>query len=118
MPASHTLKWNGKKIYREMVEASQDGVNETMSECAKRAKSHHPNWRNRTGAAEGSVQIVEYAKQIFASVVGAWGSKGINYALFLERYHGPWLRAAADVEYPKLRDRVAASWRRRGGTEL
>jgi len=143
MAQSSTLKWDGRKIYAEMVAAAQEGVNETMAECVKRAggdptrtptkmrkgrripksqrrpkKGYHPNWENRTGAAEGSVSVIQFAELVWKTVVGVWGSKGIDYALYLERYHGPWLRHAADAEYPKLHDRIKRAWKRGGGARL
>ena len=121
MPASKKtrvdLKWNGKKVYKRMVAASQEGVNAVMSECEEHAKTeeNHPNWRNQTGAAEGSVTTIDFAKPVGFRVVGVWGSKGVNYATHLEKNFGPWLRAAADIFYPTLRAKVTKNykWRTR-----
>ena len=91
--------------------AAHDGVNEVMSDCAIESKRHHPGWQNRSTTAEGSVQILSFARFVGRRVVGVWGSRGVFYAIYLEARHGPWLRAAADKLYPGLDDAIARWFR-------
>ena len=112
------ITWNGRQLYKTMEAAAKDGVNATMSDCVRgsRHKTAHPNWKNRTGTAEGSVTIIQFAEvRGFGRIIGVWGSKGVDYASKLERHYGPWLRAQADHHYPKLAQYIRRSFRRRSG---
>jgi hypothetical protein len=73
-----------------------------MSDCIIHAKSNHPGWQNRTGAAEGSVRVVKFAIDQGGEIYGHWGSTGLNYVIWLELKYGSFLRNAADNHYRKL----------------
>ena len=117
MPKSSKPKvtWNGKKILANVERAAKHSMNVLMSRCVIQAKRNHPNWQNRTGTAEGSVTIVQYATPIGKRIYGAWGSVGAHYAIYLEARHGPWMRAAADTIYPQFTKIFIASVNSSGG---
>lgn len=100
------LKWNGDNLKAKALAASEYGVDKTMAEAVVQAKTNHPGWHNRTGTAEGSIKVQEFADAApdRPNVVrGLWGSSGVNYFIWLELKHGAALRAAAQAIYPKLR---------------
>lgn len=90
----------------ELRKIPLEGVNRTMVACVLHAKRNHPGWRNITGVAEGSIDILQLAKLEGKEVIGRWGSRGVHYMIWLEIKHGSALRNAADVEYPKLAARI------------
>jgi hypothetical protein len=96
------LKWHGPRIIAKTVRAAKAGVNQTMSQAVIHAKRNHPGWQNRTGKAEGSIQIVKKAEERGPVIVGLWGSRNVVYMLWLELKHGSALRNAAAVTYPNL----------------
>ena len=96
------LKWFGPKVKLITLQAAVKGVNLTMAEAVIQAKNNHPGWNNITSKAEGSIQILEGAKPVGGAVQGIWGSRGVNYMLWLELNHGGALRNAAAVTYPNL----------------
>lgn len=96
------LKWNGPRIITKTVQAAKAGVNQTMSQAVIQAKRNHPGWQNRTGKAEGSIQIVKKAEERGRFIVGLWGSRNVVYVLWLELKHGSFMRNAAAVIYPNL----------------
>ena len=85
-----------------MLRAAERGVNVTMAKAVMQAKMNHPGWHNRTGTAEGSVRIIDFAETKMGETFGRWGSLGVEYVLGLEVNHGSFLRRAADVIYPGL----------------
>lgn len=96
------LKWFGPRVAKKMERASIKGVNATMATAAIQAKRNHKGWINQTGKAEGSITITEAAKPVGQHVEGHWGSKAVNYMIWLELKHGGALRAAAAIIYPLL----------------
>lgn len=96
------LKWYGPRIAAKTVRAAKAGVNETMSQAVLYAKRNHPGWQNRTGKAEGSINVYQLAEQRGSVIVGLWGSRNVLYMLWLELKHGSALRSSAAVNYPKL----------------
>jgi len=129
------LKWYGKQVSEKVRAAQVRGVNATMAACVTGAKRNH-TWNNRTGVLEGSIDIAEPAAlQVGGGVKGVWGSKDVRYALIHElggvirpvralalKFRAddgsfvvtkqvkipprPYLRPAADKEYPKLAKRI------------
>ncbi|WPZ06577.1 hypothetical protein [Pelagerythrobacter marinus] len=81
--SSASLVWKGKALTDRMRRAQKVGVNATMSQCVKHAKSNH-TWQNRTGVLEGSLGIAEYAREDAQGVVGHWGSQDVRHALIHE----------------------------------
>lgn len=135
------LKWFGAKVSKAVKAAQIEGVNATMAAASARAKRNH-SWNNRTAVLEGSIGIAEPAAKTGDQVRGTWGSKDVRYALIHElggiikpvrakalmfraddgtfvvarqvkMPARPYLRPAADAEYPKLADRIRRSYERR-----
>lgn len=131
---SKSLKWYGKAVTAKMEQAQVDGVNRTMAACVVRAKSNHP-WQNRTGLLEGAIDIANPAAPHSGGVKGTWGVRDMAQARILEeggtivpvrakalaipqsdgsvRFVSsvtipphPYLRPAADIEYPTLAERI------------
>lgn len=138
---SKSIKWYGKALTEDMREAQIIGVNQTMAAAVTEAKSNHP-WNNRTGTLEGSIDVVDYAKDEADGVRGTWGARDIAYArihelggtikpkngkaLHFRADDGtfvtvkqvtiparPYLRPAADQQYPKLAGRIRKAFERR-----
>lgn len=107
------LDWHGDDIKRKASEAARRGIDETMGACIGPAKERTPVV---TGAAQGSVKIVQLARHLGNRLVGLWGSADINYYIWIEigargrtgRYP---LRRAADQEYPSLAQRIKRHFR-------
>ena len=104
------LRWRGKQVTRQVRRAQREAVDATMAAAVIDAKRSHP-WQNRTGTAEGSIQVAERAREIPGGVRGVWGSLRVRYFRFLEfgtsvMEEMPTLRPAADRNYPDLAGRV------------
>jgi hypothetical protein len=137
---SKSLKWYGKAVSAKMAAAQVEGVNRTMAACVVQAKANHP-WQNRTGLLEGAIDIAQFAAQHSSGVKGTWGVRDMAQARILEeggtirpvrakalaipqadgsvRFASsvtipphPYLRPAADVEYPKLAERIRKAFER------
>lgn len=134
------IKWYGRQVGEKVRRAQQQGVNATMGGAVAHAERHH-NWRNRTGVLEGSIDIQDYARDRGSGVSGLWGSRDVRYALihelggtikpktaralmFRAEDGGfvtvqsvtiparPYLRPAADAEYPRLAGRIRRAYER------
>jgi len=132
-----TLNWTGPAVTKKLEAAQIVGVNQTMAASAAHAKRNH-DWQNRTGTLEGSIDVAEYARREGAGVRGVWGSRDVRYARIHEEggtiepvkakalvfnIEGetiiakrveiparPYLRPAADEEYPKLAQRIRKAY--------
>jgi phage gpG-like protein len=138
---SKSLKWYGKAVKEDMRAAQIDGVNQTMGACVVHAKRNH-TWNNRTAILEGGIDIADYAVPHSSGVKGTWGVRDVVYARIHElggtikpktakalRFRlddgtfvvvqqvtmpaRPYLRPAADAEYPKLAERIRRAYGRR-----
>lgn len=133
-----SLNWRGPEVIARVRQAELWGVNATMAASVIHAKSSHA-WQNRTGILEGSIGIAEPAAPTGTGVRGVWGSKDVRYALIhelggtIQPKNKPWLvfkigehwvrakqvtiparpylRPAADAEYPGLADRIRSQLR-------
>lgn len=135
-----SLKWNGKAVTARMQGAQVQGVNATMAACVNHAKSNH-DWQNRTGVLEGGIGIAAYAAPAGGGVKGTWGVQDVLYARMMETGGTivpkvakalavplpeggialvqsvtiparPYLRPAADAQYPKLPERIRRAYER------
>lgn len=105
------VDWNGEQVKRKAVTASRKGIDETMSKCVIVAKGRV---RVKTATLQGSLRM-EPAVVLGQRIKGTWGSFDVNYALWQEigtsRMSGqPYLRPAADAEYPQLKARIKANF--------
>jgi len=104
------LNWRGDDVFRSVIAAAKVGIDQTTSAAVIHAKAIHP-WKNRTGTAEGSIQIRPARVTRNMIVVGQFGSYGVVYFFWLElgtikMIAMPCLRPALDVEGPKLVERI------------
>lgn len=105
-----SLKWEGDKVITKMDKCIVQGMSDTISKAVEHAKNKHP-WKTRSSILEGSIREVVHSHKVGGEFVGLWGSVDVNYALVLElggvnMPAFPYLRPAADAEYPKLKDRI------------
>ena len=103
------LRWNGKQVSKNVEAAAKRGIDKTMAAAVISAKRGHGGWKNRTGAAEASVRIVQFAKRYRKGAVGIWGSADIDYVIWLELKHGSFLRNAAARNYRRLAANIRAA---------
>lgn len=134
------LKWLGRQVSEKLRRAQVAGVNATMSAAVIRARRNHP-WSNRTATLEGAIDIADYAAPAARGVRGVWGVRDVVYARIHElggvirpvRARAltivdrgeivavvqevtlparPYLRPAADAEYPGLAGRIRTAFER------
>lgn len=111
------LRWYGDRWRRAIERACADAIDQTTSEAVREAKPRTPV---RTTTLQGSIQM-RPARRRGSAIVGQWGSFDVNYALWVEVGHHTrngrlvpgryMLRQAADIAYPKLRDRIRRNLR-------
>ncbi len=126
-----TAKWYGDDVKRAVYQATAWGINKIVSESIQYALDNHPGWKYRTGVAERSISQKKFSEVRKTGVTPAvWGSlwskmpeKVIdkvtgnpitittNYVFFLEKYHGHFLQHSADINYPKLNDRIKSKFK-------
>lgn len=99
------LDWNGEGVEKDVIAAAKLGIDRTAAACVEHAKNNH-EWENRTGTAEGSIQI-RPARVVGSLIMGQFGSYGVIYFFWLElgtikMAAMPCLRPALDAEGPKL----------------
>lgn len=130
------VKWYGKQVSEKMRKAQILGVNATMAACVTGAKRNHTwNNRTGVLEGSIDIAEPAAAQGGQGGVRGVWGSKDVRYALIHElggvirpvRARAlmfraddgsfvvtkqvkiparPYLRPAADREYPKLAKRI------------
>jgi hypothetical protein len=111
------LTWYGDALKKRLDEAQRLGIDITTHAAVTPAKQFV---RIKTRILQGSIQARPAAKE-GGRWVGRWGSFDVNYALwqeiktFSQAGHRPYLRPAAEIEYPKLAGRIKAFWERGGG---
>ena len=136
-----SVKWNGDKVLSRMTRAEVKGINVTMGAAAEHAKNNH-KWKSRTFELEASIGISTFARVRIRGVSGIWGSSDIAYALihelggtirpkraralFLRNEADevfavvqsvtikarPYLRPAADAQYPALAKNIRKAFKR------
>jgi len=128
-----TLKWEGEKLTRKLRRAEARGIDATMAASVLHAKANHSRgahsqqrFESQTGELERSMRITRPARRIGNQTAGRWGSQGIVYARRQELgFQGkdskgrvvnapgyPFLRPAAESEYPKLAGRIRRGLKR------
>ena len=105
-----TLDWKGDQLISTLRRAQVEGIEATMAAAVIHAKNNH-EWINRTGILERSIDIHDHATVTRTGARGLWGSLDIVYALIHELggqfiKARPYLRPAADVQYPGLARRI------------
>ena len=80
------------------------GINKVMADCVGHSKDIVPY---DTGTLHNSIQIINFAKSEGDSIIGTWGSRDVNYAIFVEfgtifMSAQPYLRPSADLHYENL----------------
>lgn len=129
------LEWKGDVVAQNTKDAAILAVDATMSAAIKRARTNHSpgarsggRFESHSGELERGTKIVARAKVDANGVVGRWGVINVVYARRIELgFQGkdklgrafnqppyPYLRPAAEVEYPKLGKRIKTALARSG----
>ena len=109
------LTWYGDKIKQRLEEAQRLGIDETTLACQDPAMSRV---RVRTGNLRRSIpRGHQAARREGGGWVGRWGSADVSYALWQEigtarMSAQPYLRPAAQIQYPRLAGRIRAFFAR------
>jgi HK97 gp10 family phage protein len=109
------LTWYGDKIKKRIEEAQRLGIDETTLACQDPAMSRV---RVRTGNLRRSIpRGHQAARREGGRWVGRWGSADVSYALWQEigtarMSAQPYLRPAAQIQYPRLAGRIRAFFAR------
>lgn len=101
------LYWLGDRIQRRVETASKRSIDATTEATADYARRNHPGWKTVTGTAEGSIGTNParlQKRRIRGNVTGGEGDA--FYLLILEVKNGSALRNAADVNFPRVQDRL------------
>lgn len=127
------LQWQGQKRKQDMADAAVLAINATMTAAIIHARSNHSpgargsgRFQSQSGELERGTKIVQPARRGRNGVVGRWGVRGVVYARRIELgFQGkdslgrsfnqpeyPYLRPAAQVEYPKLGGRLRRAYQR------
>jgi len=81
MAGDWTINWKGPEVLKVTNEATKAGIDEIMNRCVPDAMADVPY---ATGALQGSIKVVEYAREDGREIAGIWGSTDIFYALGVE----------------------------------
>ena len=121
------LTWKGDELKRKTVRAARIAIDATMAACIQHARSNHgagahgqQRFESQRGDLERGTKIVQAARQERRTIRGRWGVVGVPQARRIELgFQGkdslgrvfnqppfPYLRPAAEVEYPKLAGRM------------
>lgn len=112
------LTWHGDAIAKRIDEAQRLGIDETTLACQDPAMSRV---RVKTGNLRRSIpRGHQPARREGGKWVGRWGSADVNYALWQEigtarMSAQPYLRPAAEIQYPKLAERIKKFFAKGGG---
>ncbi len=122
-----TLNWKGDQLKRKVVRATRIAIDATMSAAIQHARRNHgpgahgqQRFESQKGDLERGTTTVQAAKKTGGSIVGRWGVVGVPQARRIELgFQGkdslgrsfnqpafPYLRPAAEIEYPKLARRI------------
>lgn len=103
------VDWRGDEIQKKILDQAKQAIDQTTAAAVRYAKSNHP-WKNVTSTLEGSIMMKPSVYR-GGLLIGEWGSFDVRYAIFLELGTSkmpayPYLRPAADAEYPNLAKRL------------
>ncbi len=122
-----SLTWKGDAVKRKIVRGTRIAIDATMAASIQHARSNHgagahgqQRFESEFGDLERGTKIVQPARVQGGSIVGRWGVVGVPQARRIELgFQGkdslgrvfnqppfPYLRPAAEVEYPKLAGRI------------
>lgn len=102
------IDWKGAAVIAKITRATHEAIDETTQAAADVAKSEH-DWQRKSGELEANTIIRPAQQEGPTQITGKFGStnrEGGFYGLFQEMRE-PWLRPAADKEFPKLAERIA-----------
>ena len=105
--SARITEWRGDAILTRVLEAARKAVDDTTEAAARDAAGNHW-WSGRSGQLEGEIgsKPAERNGDVVDGSFGATKTRGF-YGLFLER-RTPFLRPAADREFPRLAGRIRA----------
>ena len=127
--ARPAINWKGDALKRKAEKAAMLGIDATMSAAIIHARGNHGGgggrFKTRTSELERSIKIQKHARKTQRGVEGTWGSTAIVYARRIEfGFQGkdargavvnapafPFLRPAAQAEYPNLGSRIRRAGR-------
>lgn len=122
-----SLNWRGEEVKAKARRAARLAIDATMSACVIHAKAAHGpgargggRFESHSGELERGTRIVQNARDGRGGPVGRWGVVGVVYGRRIELgFQGrdaagrvfdapayPFLRPAAQAEYPKFAGRV------------
>lgn len=113
-----SLNWEGDKVINKFDKCIVQGMAQTITKCVIHAKKNHGpgahsqgRFENQSSILQGSIREETHPRKVGGEFIGVWGSVDNDYALVLElggvnMPAFPYLRPAADAEYPKLKDRI------------
>lgn len=129
------LDWKGDLVKSDVERAARLAVDATMSAAIIHARTDHgpgahgkQRFESHSGELERGTKIVRKARRDARGVVGTWGVQGVVYARRIELgFQGkdragrtvdappfPYLRPAAEHEYPNLKKRMRRALDRTG----
>ena len=99
---------NTNNVIEQLREATKMGINKTMADCVVTSKDMVPY---DTGTLHNSIQIQDFAEDENNEIIGRWGSRAVNYAIFVEfgtikMSAQPYLRPSADRHYRQLETNI------------
>lgn len=127
------LEWRGQLVKQKMKRAARLAIDATMSAAIIHARSGHSpgahsagRFESQSAELERGTRIVQRAKLTSRGVVGRWGVIAVAYARRIELgFQGkdslgrvistrpfPYLRPAAEEEYPNLAGRIRREFAR------
>ena len=105
--AAFKLTWQGRDVEVAVNKATVEGMVETLEACVVLGKVNAPV---DTGALRDDISF-DPPQERERRITARWGNRFIYYSIFQEigTSRNPavrYLQRAADVEYPKLKDRI------------
>lgn len=107
---AYKLRWAGPAVVERVVAKTAVAEREVVRRAAEQAATNHP-WTSETGATEAGIWAGE--PRIHGDLISTpWGAPSPAYFLEVGTVHMPafpFLRPAADANYPMLAGLIAAS---------